>query len=116
MKKKIISLALVFVFALSCFAAELTGIWKGTVKMPNGEDLEITYNLKTEGENLTGSVTSSFGEIPLKDGKIKGEDFTFKLDFGGNVMEQSGKLYGDSIVVKSNFQGNERKNTFKRVK
>lgn len=115
MKKTIISVALLFVFALSCFAADLTGIWKGIVKLPNGDDLELTYKLKTEGEALTGSVTSSYGEIPLHDGKIKGEDFTFKLQFGNSVMEQNGKLYGDSIVIKSTFQGNERKNTFKRV-
>lgn len=115
MKKTLISSALVFVFALACFAADLTGDWKGIVKLPNGDDLELTYKLKTEGEALTGSVVSSYGEIPLMDGKVKGEDFTFKLQFGDSVMEQTGKLYGDSIVIKSNFQGNSRQNTFKRV-
>lgn len=114
MKKTIISLAFLFVFALACFAADLTGIWKGAVKMPNGESLDLTYKFKAEGETLTGSVTSSYGELALSDGKIKGNDFTFKLDFGGNVMEQSGKLYGDSIVISSSMQGNEIKNTFKR--
>ena len=114
MKKVFISSIFLFVFALVCFAADLTGDWKGSVQIPNGEKLDLTYKLKAEGEKLTGVVSSSFGDLSLLDGKIKGNDFTFKLDFGGNVMEQAGKLYGDSIVITSNMQSTEVKNTFKR--
>ncbi len=115
MKKALISFMFVFAFVLFCFAADLTGNWKGTIKIPNADDLELTYKLKAEGETLTGSVKSSYGEIPLMDGKIKGDEFTFKLKIGDNIMEQSGKLYGDSIIIKSNFRGTNRENTFKRV-
>lgn len=114
MKKTIISAAFLFVFTMVCLAADLTGLWKGSVKMPNGESLDLTYKFTAEGETLTGNVISSYGELPLIDGKIKGDDFTFKLDLGGNIMEQKGKLYGDSVVISSNMQGNEIKNTFKR--
>jgi len=115
MKKTFISSIFLFVFVLFCFAADLTGNWKGTVKTPNGDDMELTYKLKADGETLTGAVASSYGELPLIDGKISGDNFSFKLDFGGNVMEQTGKLYTDSIVVSVNIQGKEIKNTFKRV-
>lgn len=115
MKKTLISSIFLFACVLFCFAADLAGDWKGTVKTPNGDDLELTYKLKTDGETLTGVVVSSYGELPLIDGKVKGDDFSFKLDFGGNTMEQTGKLYTDSIVVTANIQGKEMKNTFKRV-
>jgi len=115
MKKTLFCSIFLFAFALLCYAADLTGNWKGTVKLPNADDLELTYKLKAEGETLTGIVKSSYGEIPLIDGKIKGDEFTFKLQIGSNLMEQSGKLYGDSIIIKSNFRGTNTENTFKRV-
>ncbi|WP_207427785.1 hypothetical protein [Pedobacter sp. SYSU D00535] len=116
MKKTLTSIALVLAGFLVCLAADLTGSWKGTVKTPNGDNLEITYKLKAEGEKLSGVVVSSYGELPLMDGQIKGDDFSFKLNFGDdNTMVGQGKLYGDSIVIKTDFRGNSSQNTFKRV-
>jgi hypothetical protein len=115
MKKTLITSSFLFVFALVCLAADLNGSWQGTVKLPNGDNLELTYKMKVEGEVLKGSVVSSYGEIPLLDGKVKGEDFSFKLEFGDNKFDYNGKLYGDSIVINSKLQGVENKNTFKRV-
>lgn len=114
MKQAFISLALICVFVLSCFAADLSGTWKGNIQV-QGNPLELTYKLKTDGEKLTGSITSSYGELPITDGKINGSDFSYKIDVGNGPLESTGKYYTDSIVITSNFGGTEVKNTFKRV-
>lgn len=114
MKKTSLSVLLVFMFVLVCLAADLTGTYKGSISFQDNK-LELTYKLKAEGEKLTGSITSEYGEIPLLDGKVSGNDFSYKIDIGNGPMESTGKLMGDSIVVTSNFGGMEVKNTFKRV-
>ena len=116
MKKLFISSIFIFLFVVVCYASDLTGSWKGNVKIPNRDDLELTYKLKSEGETLTGIVISQYGEIPLMDGKIKDNKFSFKLEIGENIVEQTGKLYGDSIVIKSNFRGTDLQCTFQRIK
>ncbi len=116
MKRTFIALSFLFVFVLACFAADINGNWKGTVKTPDGNDLEIIYYLKAEGENLTGKVEAeNLGAVPLLDGKIKGQDFNFKLKLGNTIMENQGKMFSDSIVIKTLVQGNTFQNTFKRV-
>ena len=114
MKQIFMSITLLFVFVLSCLAADLTGTWKGSVPY-QGEQLEITFNLKADGEKLTGSITSSYGEIPLTDGKITGSDFSYKIDIGTGPQEGTGKYYADSIVVTSHYSGTEEIHSFKRV-
>jgi hypothetical protein len=114
MKKTFFSLIAVFVCVLICFAADLTGTFKGTISIQDNQ-LELTYKLKADGEKLSGSIFSSYGEVPLIDGKISGTDFSYKIDIGNGPMEAKGKFYGDSIVITSNFSGQEIKNTFKRV-
>ena len=109
-------MALLFVVVLSCFAADITGSWKGVVKIPNRDDIELTYRLKTDGETLTGSVISQYGEIPLLDGKIKDDRFSFKMEIGEYVVEQTGMMYQDSIAIKSNFRGTDLRGTFRKVK
>ena len=115
MKKVLSSSIFLFVLAFACFASDLTGKWSGTVKIPNRDDLDLTYKLKTEGDKLTGSVISQYGEIPLTEGKVHGNDFSLKIEVGEYTIEQNGKLYGDSIVIKSTFRGSDMQGTFKRV-
>ena len=112
MKKTFLSLAFPFALCIAIVAASLTGTWKGTV-MIQDNPVELTYKFKAEGSVLTGTVTSQFGEIPLMDGKISGDDFSYKIDINGNVRESKGKYYGDSIVITSSVTG--RSATFKRV-
>ncbi len=114
MKKSVTLLSFIFVFVLICLAADLTGTYKGSVTFQERK-LDLTYKLKAEGERLSGSIHSEYGEIPLLDGKINGPDFTYKIDIGNGPMEAKGKFMTDSIEIISNFGGVEVKNMFKRV-
>jgi hypothetical protein len=106
MKKKISIIALLvcsFVAAFAAFA-DLNGKWKGTLKFGDFE-MPLTYTFKVDGETLTGAVTTDQGDLPISNGKVKGNDFTFTLDIQGTAMPQTGKYYGDSTVITSEFQG-----------
>ncbi len=106
MKKKFSILALLvcsFVVCLAAFA-DLNGKWKGVLKFGDFE-LPLTYTFKVEGETLTGAVNTDQAELPISNGKIKGNDFTFTIDVNGTANAQVGKFYGDSTVITSEFNG-----------
>lgn len=105
MKRRIFTTALLVGSFAICLAAvaDLTGKWKGTFKIADGREIPLTYIFKVDGEKLTGSVTSANGELPMYDGKIKGADFTFKIDVNDNPVLNTGKFYGDSTTVDVQF-------------
>lgn len=106
-------LGLLAVIALPALAAapapeNPTGKWLATVDA-GGAPVELTFDLKTEGEKLTGTITVMGNPTPISDGKVKGEEVAFKLAFdmgqGGPPLEISyvGKLKGDNLTMKSTF-------------
>lgn len=113
---KTIGISAVFVFALllACIAADLvTGHWDGTVDTQNGQ-MKISYDLKTEGDKLTGSLTSENGEIPIYDGKVKGEEISFKITYGDLVIPHTGKVVGDTLKMKIQIQDDVIESKFVR--
>ncbi len=108
MKKRLSIAALLICTGVAAFAAfaDLTGKWKGTLKFGDNQ-IDLTYTFKVEGENLTGSIGSPQGELPIADGKIKGNDFSFSLDFNGTKIPNTGKYYGDSTIITQDFGGNK---------
>ena len=50
------------------------GTWKGTVPGPDGTPLEITYELESSGNYLSGTISTKLGEGPFTGGKIEGEE------------------------------------------
>ena len=76
---------LLSILAVPAFAADVDGKWNGTVTTPQGE-IPVTFNFKADGTMLTGSTLGFDGaEVPIKDGKIDGNNisFTVTFDFGG---------------------------------
>jgi hypothetical protein len=71
--------------AVSAFAADVDGKWKGSMSTPNG-DIPVGFTFKADGATLGGSMTGMDGnDIAIKEGKIDGANisFTVTLDFGG---------------------------------
>ena len=91
---------LVTLAAVTAFAADLTGKWKGTVETPRGTQ-EITFDLHADGAALTGKVATPRGESEITDGKIDGDNLSFTqvVNFNGNEMKinYTGKVDGDNI-------------------
>jgi len=60
--------------------------------------------LKLDGDKLTGSISGRQNDTNIEDGKLSGDDISFKVtrEINGNkmVMKYSGKIDGDSIKGK----------------
>ena len=86
-------------------AVNIDGTWKGTFSGGmGGQPMELTYNFKGDGDTLTGTVNGGPGQwIPLKDGKIKGEKLSFKVDVDLQGMKMKvnykGVIKGDEIEL-----------------
>ena len=98
----------IFVFSaivmLACLAAvasaaDLNGKWKGDMKTPNGDALEINFNFQVNGEKLTGTVANSYGEEQITEGTVKGDAISFIILAGGGQFKivYKGKVVGDDV-------------------
>ena len=67
------------------FSADVTGKWTATMEGRNGQTREMTYNLKADGDKLTGNVATQRGEREIENGKISGDEisFTMTANMGG---------------------------------
>ena len=76
MKKKLFN-PIALVCCLIVFAAfaiaDLNGKWTGVIKTPDGNDLQVSYNFKVDGDKLSGTVESPAGQVTVDNGKIIGD-------------------------------------------
>lgn len=96
--------------------ADPAGNWTWTVPGRNGgPERKMTLNLKTEGDKLTGKITSpgrdgQATETPIQDGKIKGDEVSFTVvrEFNGNkfTSKYNGKVSAEAIKGKMEFERN----------
>jgi len=91
-------MVLVFLVA-AANAADLNGNWKGEMKTPNGDMLEINFKFQVNGEKLTGTVTNSYGEEQITEGTVKGDAISFIILAGGGQFKitYKGKVVGDDL-------------------
>lgn len=114
MKLRQIALGLVATLAMlpalaAAPAAGIDGKWLATVDGGPQGPIDLTFDLKAEGEKLTGAMSMAMmpAPTPISEGTVKGEDVSFKLSL--NFMEgapplvisYTGKLKGDELSMKS---------------
>jgi len=96
--KTFTAVLLLLLVSLAAEAQKLDGIWKGTRNGPNG-DFELTFTFKVMGDSLGGDVTSQMGTIPLENGKIHGNQFSYDISFNGQSFSNTGVLDGDVVKI-----------------
>lgn len=79
----------------------VAGAWETTIKTPDGNEFHLSYDLKVDGNKLTGSVEGPAGSIDLKDGKVDGDSISYKATIGDNDVSYQGKVADGKIHVKS---------------
>jgi hypothetical protein len=120
MKRKILLIAsLICCFAV-CLAAigNLNGKWTGSIKAPDGKDFPLTYTFKVDGDKLGGTEQDDGDPAQISEGKITGNDFTFKVtNNDGSVFPHSGRYYadGDSVSLNLEVNGARFHTTLKRA-
>ena len=116
----ICAVLLIVFSAITAFAADVTGVWTGEIKGPNGESFQLSFKFKQDGTKLTGTVTGPQGDpMDISDGKVDGDKLFFKVSFNGMTINHDGVISGDEIKLKTkpdqgDFPGGEM--TLKRSK
>jgi hypothetical protein len=92
------------------FGAEIDGKWSGQYNSGMGDPMTLVFTFKAEGSKLTGtSLGGPDTQIPIKDGKIDGNNISFvvAVDFGGQEMKfnYKGLLKGDQIELSFEIAG-----------
>jgi hypothetical protein len=107
MKKNFLTTTALLCCFMVCFAivADLTGKWTGTITTPDGQQLPVTYTFKADGTTLTGTAESPAGVVPIDNGKIDGDKFTFSVNVSGTEYPHTGKIYADSCGMDIDFGG-----------
>lgn len=113
MKNILFTIALLFCYSITipCVAqdnaSKIDGKWKGTAKTGNGE-IEISIHYKTEGNSLSGNVSSDNGNFQIENGKINGDEFEYSYVWDDFTVFHKGKITANGIQVKwkvSNYSG-----------
>lgn len=102
-KKVILTTTCVLALFFICFAAELDGKWTGKLAGPDGNEFPVSYNLKVEGSSVSGTVSIPDSDLPISDGKIEGQKFSFNVSFQGVTYLNEGELTGDTLKIKVHF-------------
>jgi hypothetical protein len=110
MKFRLLLLSCALVAA--AFAADVTGKWTYEMQGRQGNATTATLNLKADGNTLTGTVSGRGGETEITDGKIDGDNVSFKVvrEFNGNkmTMKYTGKVTEDGLKLKVEAEGSDR--------
>jgi len=93
-------------------AADIDGKWKAEFDSQIGQQ-KIVFELKADGEKLTGKASADRGErfgktaTEIKNGKITKDEVSFteevKIQGQEIVIEYKGKLVGDELKLRRSF-------------
>jgi hypothetical protein len=103
MKKRLIVLSaalLVALYALSAFAANVTGKWTAEDKDPDGDPSTITYVFKQEGTQLTGTVAIPAETANISNGKVDGDKVSFVAVFSFGTITHTGTVHAVGLSEK----------------
>lgn len=120
--KTLLSILVAFtLLAGLAFGAAIDGKWVGERKMKNrdGEEMTIvnTFDLKSDGNKVTGTISMAFGTMEprtaeIKEGTIDGNKFMFKTVMstpnGEFVSVYEGTIEGDTLKGTTKREGSER--------
>jgi len=96
--------------------AAVAGKWTAQVPGRDGQTRDVTFNFKTAGDKLTGTMSGRQGDVEISDGKVKGDEVSFDvtMNMQGNTMKMTykGKVAGDEIKFTRHREGSDRASEF----
>src|SRR5262249_54730742 len=107
--KTLLTGALLGIFAIAAFAADVTGKWTAEVQGGRGPQTN-TFVFKQDGAKLTGTVDGGRGgPAEISDGKVDGDDmaFTVTRTIQDNTFKitYKGKISGNEIKFTRTMEG-----------
>ena len=101
-------LGMMVLAAAMAFAAEVNGKWTAEMETPRGT-MKQTFDFKSEGAKLTGTVAGARGSADITEGKIDGAKISFKVKRetpnGTMVQAFEGTVAADEIKLTMKMEG-----------
>lgn len=91
-------------------ALDPTGIWRGFIKNPSGEEVAFAVEIKREGNRISGALLNGDERTPSSSGSIEGNTLRLRYDYYDGELTaviDGGELRGD-------FSRQWQKRTLKR--
>ena len=85
-------------FAQQPAAPGLTGHWVGTQQGQGGQSRETSLWLKSDGDRLTGYISTRQGDTAIADGRVNGERISFAVI--SDAFDQTGRIEYSGTVTK----------------
>jgi hypothetical protein len=108
------TIALLILSAALSFAADVTGKWTFTVVLDAGGG-SPTFELKQDGEKLTGTYHGQLGEANLT-GTVKGDKIEFSFGGDAGVAKYSGTIQSPTAMKGTCEYGQLGSGTFTAAK
>ena len=98
--------------AASSVAGDATGKWVAEFTSPDGQTRQSTFNLKVEGDTLTGTVSGRSSDATIEEGLVDGNSISFSVtrNWGqGDVkFHYAGTVQDDEIQMTVTIEGRDR--------
>ncbi len=99
-----------FVIFLAAAIADMSGKWTGSITGPDGNNIDLTYTLKVDGDKLTGKALAQGLELNIDSGQVSGNDMKFSVtNPEGVTIPHAGKYFADGDSISMNIQYQEMK-------
>ncbi len=115
MKRILISMVVLLFCGTALFAGEIQGKWKATIETDNGP-FSFTAEYKTEGEKISGTLSSDMGSVTISEGVVKGDEFEYSFYIENSLIKHKGKLVNGELKIKSSGDYGESEFTMTPVK
>ena len=100
---KILALVLFTAVVVNAQPRDISGTWIAKLQGGPGGEIEIVYELKVQNGKITGSQKMPFGDSPIVDGKLDGDDLELVVEteaFGTLARRvNKGKIKGDALEI-----------------
>jgi uncharacterized protein YhdP len=102
------ALAVALLFTATLFGADITGRWTGQM----GEGRDTAFQLKMDGNKVTGTMSGANGEPrPISKGELNGDNISLTVDSewqGQPVkLQVKGKVAGTEMKVTISSEGSD---------
>lgn len=88
----------------------VAGKWNASIDTPQGA-FAMVFDFAVDGMALSGTMSNDFmGATPISDGKVDGDNVSFKLSIQGGpggamTIDYKGMVKGDELTLTSTFEG-----------
>jgi hypothetical protein len=95
--------------------SSVSGVWKGEAEFPGGQKMELTYDLKQDGDKLSGTIESPRGKIEMSDAKLTSDGFTFVTKRNDMEVKHEATLSDSKLKIKVRSPNGDREYSLSRV-